>query len=96
MVDVCSAAGVFVRLSCMFVHGEVCLASRTVSPFTLTGSCRDLTASAAEMEPTFERWRDMPATGSEQLQSSDLLSRRLLGGSTTLLIPSPRAKKGGK
>ena len=57
----------------MFVHGEVCLASRTVSPFTLTGSCRDLTASAADIEPTLDRWREMPDTGSEQLQLSDSL-----------------------
>lgn len=57
----------------MFVHGEVCLASRTVSPFTLTGSCRDLTASAADIEPTLDRWREMPDTGSS-LEFHSLLS----------------------
>jgi len=73
MVDVCSRPAVFVRLSWMFVHCEVCLASRTVSPFTLTGSCRDLTASAADIEPTLDRWREMPDTGSS-LEFHSLLS----------------------
>lgn len=76
-VGVCSRPAEFVRLSCMFVHGEVCLASRTLSPFTLTGSCRDLTASAADIEPTLERWREMPDTGSS-LEFHSLLSVELV------------------
>ena len=59
-MSVCSRPAEFVRLSCrLFVQREVCLASATLSPFTLTGSCRDLTASAAEIDPTFERCREM-------------------------------------
>lgn len=78
-MSVCSRPAEFVRLSCrLFVQREVCLASATLSPFTLTGSCRDLTASAAEIDPTFERCREMGGSvAGPSLEFHSLLSVEL-------------------